>query len=523
LGGSGRYVLAGLTEIGDALYGKMALLVYARTVDVESGAFRLLASNQRPVILRELRGGCKGMVGLAFGYYDTAFAVINAHLPATSLYPEDRALEERDKHVSSMLHSLRIGGDHERWDAHLQYHHVILMGDLNYRMRLGPHDIFARIEASSKACQAGFESLRETTAQPGVGATEWSWRGHDYNRLWSLADHQNRQDTCQGMTAMARWDVDLEDVVEADEHVGSLFGPTKAWAWVKKKDVLSRRLQRGFLFSGFTEPDISFPPSFKWRVGAMVDDYTERAVLEAAYVTGPQSYCPDESYNSSSSIITMSAKWTPSYTDRILTRSLSDLRSRLAVGAYDLCDHGSLSGISDHRPVAQVLTVLIDTSYVLPKSEDLREKGRPASLVQKRDSSSTAQAMAAAATRRQPRAGGGGGGAVPRPGPSSSSSPSKPFPLLITLSLREFKFELTGLEVTREGGEESVYGPMPELKRSESDHDSITSTQAVVMGFPEEEGDEESAQGGLSSSEEGDREEEGKDEVRNLAGDIEAP
>jgi len=243
LGGSGRYVLAGLTETGDALYGKMALLVYARTVDVESGAFRLLASNRRPVILRELRGGCKGMVGLAFRYYDTAFAVINAHLPATSLYPEDRALEERDKHVSSMLHSLRIGGAHECWDAHLQYHHVILMGNLNYRMRLGPHDMFARIEASSKACQAGFESLRETTAQRGVGGTEWGWRGHDYNRLWSLADHQNRQDTRQGMTAMARWDVDLEDVVGADEHVGSLFGPTKAWAWVKKIDVLSRRLQ----------------------------------------------------------------------------------------------------------------------------------------------------------------------------------------------------------------------------------------------------------------------------------------
>lgn len=74
-----------------------------------------------------------------------------------------------------------------------------------------------------------------------------------------------------------------------------------------------------------------------------------------------------------------------------------------------------------------------------------------------------------------------------------------------------------------------MYGPlcpqgsMPELRRSENDHDSITSTQAVVMGFPGEEGDEESAQGSLSSSEEGDREEEGKDEVRNLAGDIEAP
>lgn len=522
LGGSGRYVLAGLTEIGDALYGKMALLVFARTVDVESGAFRLLASNQRPVVLRELRGGCKGMVGLSFRYYDTAFAAINAHLPATSVYPADTALEERDKHVSSMLQTLRIGGDHEHWDAHLQYHHVILMGNLNYRMRLGPHDMFARIQTSSKACQAAFESLRETAAQRGVGFTEWSWRGHGYNRLWSLADHQKQQDTRQGMTGTAGWDVDLEDLVGEDENLSTLSCPSEAWAWVKKKDVLSRRLQRGLLFSGFTEPSISFPPSFKWRVGAKADDYTEGAVLEAAYVTGPQSYLPEVDRGSSTT--NTSAKWTPSYTDRILTRSLPAFASRLAVGAYDLCDHGPLTCISDHRAVAQALTVLIDTTYVLPKSEDLREKGRPASLVRKRDSSSTAQAMAAATTRRQSRADGSGGGAVPRPGPSSSSSSSKSFPLLMTLTLREFNFHLTGLEVTREEGEESVYGPlcpqdsMPDLRRSESN--SVASTQAVVMGFPEED-EEESAQGGLGSSDEEDHEDEEKDE--NRTGDIEAP
>lgn len=52
-------MLAGSAEIGDALYGKMAILVFARASDVESGAFRLLGSNQRPVVLRAMRGGCK--------------------------------------------------------------------------------------------------------------------------------------------------------------------------------------------------------------------------------------------------------------------------------------------------------------------------------------------------------------------------------------------------------------------------------------------------------------------------------
>lgn len=524
LGGSGEYVLTGLGEIGDALYGKTALLVFARTVDVESGAFRLLASNQvRPVILRDLRGGCKGMVGLAFRYYDTAMAVINAHLPAISLYPEGRALEERDKHVSSMLQSLRLGGDDERWDAHLQYHHVILCGNLNFRMRHEPHDMITRIQASSRACQAEFERFRLHTEQQGVSGTEWNWRGHAYRRLWSLPDHQRHPDTRKGMTAPVIWNVALKESRCSDELTGTLSSPavfTEAWAWVQHTDVLSWRLQRGLIFSGFTEPSITSPPSFKWRVGAMPDDYTERTVLEAAYVTGP--LCTEGSHSSSGST-TVVPKWAPSYTDRILTRSLSDMASHLIVRAYDLCDHGPLACNSDHRAVAQAVTVLVNTSYVLTQGADQRIQERKTASTRKLDSSITAQAMAAATTMRHlSKDGRGGGGAsLPRPDPSSSMS-SKPFPLLVTLTLREFSFELAELEER----EESIYGtlhpqdPMPQMKRSKS-QDSITSTQAVAMGFHEEGVDE--SQGALSSCEEGGKEEEEKNEKRECRGDVEAP
>lgn len=271
------------------------------------------------------------MVGLAFRYYDTAFAVINAHLPATSLYPGASALEERDKHLASMLQSLRLGGDHELWDAHLQYHHVLLLGNLNFRMRLDPNDMFGRIQASSRACQARFEELRETVEQQGFGGgTEWSWRGSGYNKLWSLVDHLSQKDMREGRTEMAGLEVGLEDLVGVDKHLSALSCPTEAWAWVKHKDVLSRRFHEGFIFAGFTEPTISFPPSFKWRVGASADDYTERTVLEAAYVTGPESYRAEGSTSrtrTSTSTSATAAKWTASYCDRILTRSLTDMQS----------------------------------------------------------------------------------------------------------------------------------------------------------------------------------------------------
>jgi hypothetical protein len=142
----------------------------------------------------------------AFRYYDTTVAVINAHLPATAAYAGPSPLRKRDQHVAAMLRALRIGGaEHEAWDAHLQFHHgacaphkgragrvgrccfghqrgvtravlccvlclsaytplsltnthlhiiaVILLGDLNWRMRLHPDEVLRRVAASAADCQ----------------------------------------------------------------------------------------------------------------------------------------------------------------------------------------------------------------------------------------------------------------------------------------------------------------------------------------------------------------------------------
>ena len=79
-------------------------------------------------------------------------------------------------------------------------------------------------------------------------------------------------------------------------------------------------------------------------------------------------------------------------------------------------------------------------------TQDLWIQERKTASTRKLDSSITAQAMAAATTMRHlPKDGRVGGGALlPRPGPSSSIS-SEPFPLLVTLTLRKFSFELAEL------------------------------------------------------------------------------
>jgi len=42
--------------------------------------------------------------------------------------------------------------------------------------------------------------------------------------------------------------------------------------------------QAGRVFSGFSEGEIAFPPSFRWRRGAVAGDFTDRERLAASYV-----------------------------------------------------------------------------------------------------------------------------------------------------------------------------------------------------------------------------------------------
>jgi hypothetical protein len=42
--------------------------------------------------------------------------------------------------------------------------------------------------------------------------------------------------------------------------------------------------QAGRVFSGFSEGEIAFPPSFRWRRGAIAGDFTDEEMLAASYV-----------------------------------------------------------------------------------------------------------------------------------------------------------------------------------------------------------------------------------------------
>ena len=87
------------------------------------------------------------------------------------------------QHAALLLQSLRLGTDHILYDSHLQYHHVVIMGNLNYRLVADASSTLGQVVLSSKACQESLEQTRDR-------GMHWSWRGAGYARFWSALDEK---------------------------------------------------------------------------------------------------------------------------------------------------------------------------------------------------------------------------------------------------------------------------------------------------------------------------------------------
>jgi hypothetical protein len=122
----------------------------------------------------------------------------------------------------------------------------------------------------------------------------------------------------------------------------------EAWSRVLAHDELLKCMHNNQVFAGFSEEAIRFPPSYRRMRGLEGDcgDYCDQTVLEGAYSTAVKG----------------AGARVPSYTDRILLHSLTDLQHKIKCSRGPAVDgstgskqHGyyicnALVG-SDHRPV----------------------------------------------------------------------------------------------------------------------------------------------------------------------------
>lgn len=70
----------------------------------------------------------------------------------------------------------------------------------------------------------------------------------------------------------------LGAMVQADK------GEDDIWQWVQEQDELTRSRKDGFVFTGFREAPIRFPPSFKWVDGKSAGDFTDISILAGSWI-----------------------------------------------------------------------------------------------------------------------------------------------------------------------------------------------------------------------------------------------
>jgi hypothetical protein len=247
------------------------------------------------------------VVGLAFQYYGTSIAFVTCHYASDSA--GRKRVARRNEDAVRTLRSLHLVGDLEEFDLHLQHQHIILLGDLNYRCDAFCEEMLIKVANAVAAVSDG----------AGAGALHGTTRDQSYMRF-----HRD-PDSKEEATASLSGEYSGGDPEAAP-------GWVEAWSWSEQVDELSQALSQGRVFFGFQEGRLTFPPSFKWCPGRLVEDFTDVEDLRYAYRTKLEGQASETR--------------PPSWTDRVLFHSLPDLRHRLVLRLYDLCE--AIIG-SDHR------------------------------------------------------------------------------------------------------------------------------------------------------------------------------
>jgi hypothetical protein len=140
LGGPSKYAIF-TTEIGSGntrlgYHGYIALTVYVRVSELREGfihptkpASETMATGTDLLITTAQN---KGAVGLPFQIHDTNIGFVTCHLPSDSKGASK--LSKRNASAHSILKEVTLAPEDLGFDLHLQHDHMLVFGDLNYRM-----------------------------------------------------------------------------------------------------------------------------------------------------------------------------------------------------------------------------------------------------------------------------------------------------------------------------------------------------------------------------------------------------
>lgn len=90
--------------------------------------------------------------------------------------------------------------------------------------------------------------------------------GNSMSYLQTSIYDENDCDTSQGQSSTGSYFV-KEEAMNSDQP--------QPWMWVRSMDQLTKEMNRGEVFAGFSEGPISFPPSYRWHRGAVAGDFNK--------------------------------------------------------------------------------------------------------------------------------------------------------------------------------------------------------------------------------------------------------
>lgn len=372
--------------------------MFIQTEDVESGAFYM-----PPVVRQQVncgkslvlgRASNKGAVGVAFRYYDTSFAFVSCHLSSDSKGKSKAPRRNRD--LVDMLKGLHLNLEDVGVEFPYLHHHSFVLGDLNYRLMDrdasvdGVFDLITSIRAGEIA---EANKRQKPSVDLSTKKLRWSWTSATSSMKMKLK--KKKTDTSELGSRMLSQPLHstASSVDSADGNENGIAAPSLAhgdssystnsalvdddhrvWDDLLAHDELRNLMHDARVLFGFEEAPIAFPPTFRRvrGVAGLTRDPTRpwtHEQLEKVYTTVIPTHCSQRGgvvYDGSNTAVDAAQVRVPSYTDRILFRSLPDMRDRLHCSLYTSCEAVSCS---DHKPVVGIFHALVDRTRLPAESE----------------------------------------------------------------------------------------------------------------------------------------------------------
>eukprot|EP01038_Epipyxis_sp_PR26KG_P007396 gene7396-10080_t len=305
----------------------------------------------------------KGGLVLGLEVEGTKLAFVSTHLAA---HEGIKYCNARNESIIEILNGARIGNTN--LDITHQYHHVFWMGDMNYRLTSAydktPKNKKKNIGVAENSAQVSALKKQDTI-------------------VLNLNDIELDADPLAVSNRTDKSDDNLDEDDEDDEDKDLPTGKKELkkafrnkvldlisksqWDELMKTDELNREIAAGRIMNGFIALTPNFPPTFKRaRNVSFPKSFLERKgeglliskqkSMNVIDVTSDTDQLPPSRMNSGSKFVDefYNEKRIPSYTDRILYKSMSCFEDNIDVLFFESCE---LAISSDHKPVRAGFTI----------------------------------------------------------------------------------------------------------------------------------------------------------------------